>query len=67
MAQTLAKRPFAGYWEYYLDSALFSAPAHPRWGGAACIGPGGRLQIQDRWAGSLHRFAWVATADPAPR
>lgn len=39
----VAKRPFAGYWEYYLDTALFSTPAHPRWGGAACIGPGGRL------------------------
>ena len=42
-ARLVAKRPFAGYWEYYLDSALFSAPAHPRWGGAACIGPGGQL------------------------
>ena len=42
-ARLVAKRPFAGYWEYYLDTALFSAPAHPRWGGAACIGPGGKL------------------------
>jgi S1-C subfamily serine protease len=42
-ARIVAKRPFAGYWEYYLDTALFSTPAHPRWGGAACIGAGGRL------------------------
>ena len=35
--------PFAGYWEYYLDTALFTAPAHPHWGGAACIGPDGGL------------------------
>jgi S1-C subfamily serine protease len=42
-AQILAKRPFAGYWEYYLDTALFTAPAHPHWGGAACIGPDGAL------------------------
>ena len=42
-ARLVAKRPFAGYWEYYLDSALFTAPAHPHWGGAACIGPEGDL------------------------
>lgn len=42
-ARIVAKRPFAGYWEYCLDSALFSTPAHPRWGGAACVGSGGRL------------------------
>jgi S1-C subfamily serine protease len=42
-ARIVAKRPFAGYWEYYLDTALFTTPAHPRWGGAACIGSGGRL------------------------
>src|SRR5215207_8545605 len=42
-ARLVAKRPFAGYWEYYLDTALFTAPAHPHWGGAACIGPDGSL------------------------
>jgi S1-C subfamily serine protease len=42
-ARLIAKRPFAGYWEYYLDTALFTAPAHPHWGGAACIGPRGEL------------------------
>jgi S1-C subfamily serine protease len=42
-ARLVARRPFAGYWEYYLDNALFTAPAHPHWGGAACIGPDGRL------------------------
>jgi S1-C subfamily serine protease len=42
-ARIVAKRPFAGYWEYYLDTALFTAPAHPHWGGAACIGPDGSL------------------------
>ncbi|MGZ3371635.1 MAG: S1C family serine protease, partial [Caulobacteraceae bacterium] len=34
---------FAGYWEYVLDEALFTAPAHPRWSGAAVIGPTGKL------------------------
>jgi S1-C subfamily serine protease len=42
-ARLVAKRPFAGYWEYFLEAALFTAPAHPHWGGAACIGPDGRL------------------------
>ena len=29
----IAKQEFAGYWEYVLDEALFTAPAHPQWGG----------------------------------
>ena len=39
----IAKREFAGYWEYVLDEALFTAPAHPNWGGAALVGSDGRL------------------------
>jgi S1-C subfamily serine protease len=39
----LAREPFAGYWEYYLEAALFVEPAHPHWNGAALIGPGGDL------------------------
>ncbi|MBI3372715.1 MAG: serine protease [Betaproteobacteria bacterium] len=39
----LAKREFAGYWEYVLDEALFTTPAHPQWGGAALLGSEGRL------------------------
>jgi S1-C subfamily serine protease len=39
----VGKEPFAGYWEYLLDEALFTAPAHPSWGGAALIGPEGTL------------------------
>jgi S1-C subfamily serine protease len=42
-AKIIAKREFAGYWEYVLDEALFSAPAHPQWGGAALVGEDGRL------------------------
>jgi S1-C subfamily serine protease len=42
-ARVFAKREFAGYWEYVLDEALFTAPAHPQWGGAAVIGGDGRL------------------------
>ena len=42
-AKIIAKREFAGYWEYVLDEALFTAPAHPQWGGAAVVGGDGRL------------------------
>lgn len=37
------KREFAGYWEYVLDEAIFTAPAHPQWGGAALVGAEGQL------------------------
>ena len=42
-ATVIGKREFAGYWEYVLDEALFTAPAHPNWGGAAVLGADGRL------------------------
>lgn len=38
-----AKQPFAGYWEYFLDEAIFTFPAHPNWGGTALISPKGEL------------------------
>ena len=40
-ARVVAKQEFAGYWEYLLDEAIFTAPAHPFWGGTALIGPAG--------------------------
>jgi S1-C subfamily serine protease len=42
-ARVVARQEFAGYWEYLLDEAIFTAPAHPFWGGTALIGPEGRL------------------------
>jgi S1-C subfamily serine protease len=42
-AQLIARREFAGYWEYLLDEALFTAPPHPQWGGTALVGADGRL------------------------
>lgn len=42
-ASIVAKQEFAGYWEYLLDEAIFTAPAHPSWGGAALIGSDGKL------------------------
>ena len=42
-ATAFSKREFAGYWEYVLDEAVFTTPAHPQWGGAALIAPDGKL------------------------
>ena len=39
----VAKQEFAGYWEYLLDEAIFIAPAHPSWGGAALVDTEGKL------------------------
>ena len=43
-ARVAARQEFAGYWEYVLDEAIFTAPAHPNWGGTALIGSRGELQ-----------------------
>jgi S1-C subfamily serine protease len=42
-ARIAARQEFAGYWEYVLDEAIFTAPAHPNWGGTALIGSTGEL------------------------
>ena len=50
VARVVARQEFAGYWEYVLDRAIFTAPAHPFWGGAALISAEGWLI----GIGSLH-------------
>src|SRR4051812_2797095 len=42
-ARVIARQEFAGYWEYVVDDAIFTAPAHPFWGGTGLIAPDGRL------------------------
>ena len=42
-SRVTAKREFAGYWEYVLDEAIFTAPPHPNWGGSGLIDRHGRL------------------------
>ena len=42
-ATVFAKREFAGFWEYLLDTALFTTPPHPEWSGAALLDEDGRL------------------------
>src|SRR5436190_4377326 len=43
VARIVAKQEFAGNWEYVLDEAFFTEPAHPFWGGTAMIGERGEL------------------------
>ena len=50
-AVVVSRRTFAGYWEYLLEDAIFTAPPHPAWNGAALLGPDG--------SGSAHW--WSAT------
>ena len=42
-AQVVARQEFAGRWEYVLDDAIFTAPIHQNWSGAALLDLDGRL------------------------
>jgi S1-C subfamily serine protease len=42
-ARVVSRNDFAGYWEYLLEDALFVAPPHSNFGGAALIGRDGQL------------------------
>ena len=59
-ASIVGKQEFAGYWEYFLGEAIFTAPAHPFWGGAGAIGGDGRLL----GVGSLHVEQLAAPGAP---
>jgi len=57
-----ARAAFAGYWEYYLDEALFVGPAHPHWSGAALLNSAGELV----GVGSLYVEQRTATGEVQP-
>jgi S1-C subfamily serine protease len=59
-AMVVGKQEFAGYWEYLLDEAIFTSPAHPFWGGAGAIDQHGRLI----GIGSLHVEQLTARGGP---
>ena len=42
-AVVAARREFAGYWEYLLEDAIFTAPAFADWAGAALVSADGQL------------------------
>jgi len=41
--RVVGRQEFAGYWEYLIEDAFFTAPAHPFWGGGALLSDEGRL------------------------
>ena len=43
MVRVTGVGPFVAYWEYLLDRAVFVAPHHPAFGGAALVDPDGAL------------------------
>jgi len=43
VGQIISKEEFAGYWEYLIDEAIFTRPAHPNWGGTGLISAAGEL------------------------
>jgi len=67
--QIAAKQEFAGYWEYLLDEAIFTHPAHPNWGGAGLIsGSGeligiGSLQLEREKAGKAEHINMIVPID----
>lgn len=42
-AFVVSRREFAGSWEYLIDGAIYTAPAHSHWSGAALITRDGKL------------------------
>jgi S1-C subfamily serine protease len=53
---------FAGYWEYLLESAIMTGPAHPHWSGAALVDEAGALV----GVGSLALQGQTRDGEPAP-
>ncbi len=43
VARVISRREFAGYWEYLIDDAIFTAPVYANFGGAALIDKEGQL------------------------
>jgi len=43
VATVVSRRKFAGYWEYFLEDAIFTSPPRPDFGGAALIDRHGEL------------------------
>lgn len=61
-AHVVARQEFAGYWEYVLEDAIFTAPVHPHWGGTAVIGESGEII----GIGSLQLMAAGETGEELP-
>lgn len=72
VGHVLARMPFAGYWEYLLDDAIMTEPAHPHWSGAALIGAEGELlgvgslNLQRRAPGGVKAFNMFVPSELLP-
>ncbi|MBX9931083.1 MAG: S1C family serine protease [Methylobacterium sp.] len=70
--EVVARQEFAGYWEYVLDEAIFTAPSHPHWGGTAMLGPQGELlgigslQLQQGGPGGPKAINMIVPIDLLP-
>ena len=68
-SQIVAKQEFAGYWEYLLDEAIFTYPAHPNWGGTGLISSRGELigigslQLERERAGRAEHVNMIVPID----
>jgi S1-C subfamily serine protease len=68
-ARIAARQEFAGYWEYVLDEAFFTFPAHPNWGGTGLINSAGELigvgslQLERERAGKPENLNMVIPID----
>jgi S1-C subfamily serine protease len=68
-SQIAAKQEFAGYWEYLLDEAIFTFPAHPNWGGNGLISDSGALigigslQVERERAGQAEHVNMIVPID----
>ena len=40
----VGRQEFAGYWEYLIENAIFTSPAHPKWSGAPLVDSGGLVK-----------------------
>jgi S1-C subfamily serine protease len=41
--EIIAQQEFVGFWEYLIEGALYTTPAHPHWCGAALVNSSGQL------------------------
>ncbi|HEY3948126.1 S1C family serine protease [Phenylobacterium sp.] len=60
--RVLTRMRFAGYWEYLLEDAIMTGPAHPHWSGAALVDESGALV----GAGSLSLQGQTRDGEAAP-
>ena len=40
---SVSRRPFTGWWEYFLDNPIYTVPANPLWAGAPIINKNGEI------------------------